>query len=102
MRQDRGGRRIGEPTGGCSAPVLACAGQQLANVRGLKAPGVAERPARPVLFTEAIVGSLGQAADRLGLRGCLVLLPTRDQMRLAFEPQRNLALVLVNVSEQLE
>src|SRR5262249_35119687 len=40
---------------GCFAPVLAGAGQQLANARGVKAPGVAERPARPVLFSHAIL-----------------------------------------------
>src|SRR5262245_51069129 len=94
------GRRIGDQPG-CVAPVSARAGQQLANALS-KASGVAECPARPILLSEAVVGGLGQAADRLGPRGCLVLLPTRDLMRFALESQRDLALVVVDVGEQLE
>src|SRR6478672_9885877 len=101
MRQDRGGWRIGEPNRGACRQYRGALVNN-SQTRGLKSSGVAERPARPILFAEAIVGSLGQAADRLGPRGCFVLLPTRDQMRLAFEAQRNLALVVVYVSELLE
>jgi hypothetical protein len=72
--------------GGASGVLCASIGARWSTTRkcASKASGVAERPARPILLSEAVVGGLGQAADRLGQRRCLVLLPTRDQMRLAF------------------
>src|SRR3954467_15175152 len=52
-----------------------------------------------VLLDVAGAPALGEAADRLGLSGRLLL---GDEMRLAFDAQCDLALVVVNVGELLE